>query len=319
MLRFVANRVASLLGIVFVVSVGCFLLTHLLGGDPTRAIMGPEWSPQGAKALTAQLGLNKPLWQQYLIWVGRALEGNLGNSQAGSTVAVLKNSYRYDLELVVYSQVLAYLFAVPLSVYAAKRPRGALDQTATAGTFALYCMPAFVLALLMINFFSIKWHIFPGPAANPFPTGVPFWTYLRHNLAVFFLPSFILALGSIALYFRLLRGEMGQTLQEEFVTVARSKGLSDRRILWRHALRPSMVTLLASTGTNIALLITGLFLVEYIFDLPGVGFNLVQAIPGQNYILVQGIALVTAVTVVVVNFLVDLVIGFVDPRIAARA
>ncbi len=316
MLRFVLLRVAGLIGIVFVVSVCCFLLTHLLGGDEAKAILGTGWSPQNEKILNAQLGLNKPLIEQYLIWIGRVFHGNLGTSQAGPTVSVLKASYRVDLELVVYSQVLAYIAAVPMSVYAAKRPRGIFDQTATVVSFVLYCVPAFILALLALDLFTIKWHIFPGAASNPFLTGVPWWAFVRHNLAVFFLPSMVLAVGSVGLYYRLLRGELGQTLQEEFITVARSKGLSDHRILWRHALRPSFVTLLASTGTNIALLITGLFLVENIFSLPGVGEFLVGAILSSNYTLVQGIALVSALTVVVVNFAVDIVISAVDPRIA---
>lgn len=309
------QRVASLIGIVFVVSVFCFLLVHLLGGDPAKAILGTGWSPQNERILNRQLGLNKPLLEQYLTWIGNVLRGNLGTSQAGSTVSVLREDFRVDLELVIFSQILAYAIAVPLSVYSARRPRGVLDRTATSGTFALYCMPVFILTLWLIDAFCIHWKIFPGPSSTPYLSGASWWTFVQHNLAVFFLPSAILALGSIALYYRVLRSEMGQTLQEEFITVARSKGLSDHRILWRHALRPSVSTLLASTGTNIALLISGLFIVEVRFDLPGIGLQLVAGVLGRNYILVQGIALVTAVTVVVVNFAVDISLRLMDPRI----
>lgn len=316
MLRYLTQRIVALVGIVFVISILCFLLVHIIPGDPAAAILGTSDTPHNRAILDAQLGLNKPLLQQYLTWIGNVLRGNLGTSQAGSTVSVLRSSFKVDLELVIYSQVLAYLVAVPMSVYAARRPRGLFDQTATSASFAVYCLPAFVLVIWLLDLLTIHWHVFPGASSNPYLTGVSFWEYAGHNLLVFFLPSVILALGSIALYYRLLRAEMAQTLQEEFVTVARSKGLSDNRILWRHALRPSLTTLLASTGNNIALLFSGLFIVEVKFALPGIGQFLVQGILDDNYILVQGIALVFAVTVVVVNFGVDIIMGLVDPRIA---
>jgi peptide/nickel transport system permease protein len=126
----------------------------------------------------------------------------------------------------------------------------------------------------------------------------------------------VLALGSIAIYFRLLRSEMVFTLQEEFITAARSKGLSTNRILWRHALRPSSITTLTASGNNIALLITGLFIVEVKFNLPGLGLDLINAIYQNDYLTIQGIALVAAVAVVVANFAIDIIIPFIDPRIA---
>jgi peptide/nickel transport system permease protein len=309
-------RFISLLGVVFAITVFCFLLVHLLPGDPTAAILGYANSPHNRAVLDRQLGLDKPLLQQYWIWFSNVLHGNLGTSQSGPTDAVVKASFRFDVELVIYSQVLAYLISVPMSVYAAKRARGKFDQAATLGSFLLYCLPAFILVIWLIDALTLHLHWFPGPGYDPFPTGLPFWSTVGHNLYGFLLPSIIIALGTVALFFRLLRTEMEFTLQEEYITVARSKGLSDRRILWRHALRPSMSTLLASTGNNIALLVTGLFIVEVKFALPGLGASLQAAIQQDNYVLVQGIALVTAVFVVFLNFLLDIATVVIDPRVA---
>jgi peptide/nickel transport system permease protein len=315
--RYLLSRLVALLGIVFVITVACFLLIHILPGDPAESILRFSYTKQKGLAYDRSHGFTGPLVWQYWYWLKHVLAGNLGVSVSGNTVSsIIASSYKIDLELVLYSQVLAFLFSVPLSVYAARRPGGKMDQSATSTTFAFYCLPAFILVVWFAQFFCVSNHIFPGPGTSAFPTGVGFFPELWQNLQVMFLPSLILAIGTTAVYYRLLRGEMAQTLQEEFITVARSKGLSTNRILWRHALRPSSIPLLTSTGNNVALLITGLFIVELKFDLPGVGWDLVEGIPAKDYLLVQGIALVTAVTVVVVNFAIDIITTFVDPRIA---
>jgi peptide/nickel transport system permease protein len=139
-----------------------------------------------------------------------------------------------------------------------------------------------------------------------------FWT----NVHAMLLPSIVLAMGSIVVYFRLLRNDLIATLQEDFITMARSKGLTDRRIMWRHALRPSSVSLLASIGITIGSLIAGTFVVELLLQLPGLGFQLISSINQDDYTVVQGITLVVAVTIVLVNFLFDFLFTVVDPRIA---
>ena len=203
------------------------------------------------------------------------LHGNLGQSvSAGSVRTYVFGAFKVDVGLIVISQAIAFLIAIPLAIYAARRPGRLLDQTASTGTFALL-LPA------VLRRRDLGWsRASPSrttcsqrSSTSPFTTG-SFLTQVDQYLYALILPSLVLALGSIALYYRLLRSEMALTLQEDFITVARSKGLSDRRILWRHALRPSSVTMLTSSGNNIALLITGLFIVEVKFALPGVGFEL---------------------------------------------
>ncbi|HEV3213045.1 MAG TPA: ABC transporter permease [Acidimicrobiales bacterium] len=317
MARYLLKRLAALVGIIWIISVFCFLLIHLLPGDPSRSILGFSWTPASGRLWDKQHGFTGPLVSQYWYWLRHVAVGNLGMSSSGQTVgSIIGSGFKIDLELVLYSQILSFLFAIPLAVYAARRPGGKMDATATTTTFAFYCLPAFILVVWLVQLLCVSNHIFPGPSTSAFPTGGSFVGNVLTNLHVMFLPSFILAIGTTAVYYRLLRGEMAQTLQEEFITVARSKGLSNNRILWRHALRPSSITLLTSTGNNVALLLTGLFIVELKFDLPGVGWELVQGVPAKDYLLVQGIALVTAVVVVIVNFAIDIITTFVDPRIA---
>jgi peptide/nickel transport system permease protein len=317
-LRYISQRFASLIIVVFAITVFCFLLVHLLPGNPAQTILGLSYTPHNRAILDRQLGLDQGFFQQYWTWLDNVLHGNLGTSQvSGQSIGqILSQHFPVDLELVALSQLIALAVSVPLSVYAAKRPLGKLDKIATSGSFFLYCLPAFILVVWGINLLTVQTHVFPTPGSNPFPTGLPRWDEIGQNLYVMLLPSLILAGGLIAVYYRLLRNEMVSTLQEEFIVVARSKGLVDRRILWRHALRPSLTTMLAATGNNVALLLTGLFIVEDKFTLHGVGFDLVTGIPQTDYLLIQGIALVAGVTVVTVNFIIDLILPLLDPRIA---
>lgn len=307
----------TLVGIVLLITVFCFWLVHLLPGNPGKELLGFGYTPANLIAIDKRLGLNKPLYYQYWVWLDHLLHWNLGKSELTQQPigAILRADFPIDLELVLVSQIIAYVVSIPLSVYAARRPGGKLDQSATSISFGFYCLPSFILVIWLIDLLTIHFHVFPGPAVSPFPTGLPWWDEIAHNLYVMLLPSLILAVGTIAVFYRLLRSEMVQTLQEDFITVARSKGLTTNRVLWRHALRPSMTTLLASTGNNIALLLTGLFIVEEKFALNGVGAALINAIGTSDYLLVQGIALVAAVTVVLVNFLIDVLTSIFDPRI----
>ncbi|HEX3946835.1 MAG TPA: ABC transporter permease, partial [Acidimicrobiales bacterium] len=268
---------------------------------------------QNIAIVNHQLGLDKPLWAQYFIWLGHVLQGNLGQSFVThqSVVSTIANAFPIDVELIVISQILAFAVAIPLALGAARRPNKAFDTYSTAGTFALLAMPPFIVAPILVLLFSVDLHAFPGPASYV-PIGQTLWS----NLHTMLLPSIVLALGSIVVYYRLLRNDLITTLGEDFITMARSKGLSERRIMYRHALRPSSVSLLASAGITIGSLIAGTFVVEFLLQLPGLGYELVASINQNDYIVVQGIVLVVAVAVVVVNFVVDFLFTVVDPRIS---
>jgi peptide/nickel transport system permease protein len=311
--RYITKRLVLLVIIIIFVSIASFFLVHLLPGNPTDTILGPNATPQNVAIVNAQLGLDKPLWQQYFIWIGNVFQGNLGQSYTThqSTWDVIKTSFPIDLELIIFSQILAFAVAFPMAMNAAKRPNRLFDQASNSGTFAMLALPPFVIAPVLVLIFAVHWHIFPGPASYV-PITQNFWT----NIHAMILPSIVLALGSIVVYFRLLRNDLISTLQEDFITMARSKGLSDRRIMWRHALRPSSISLLASAGVTIGSLIAGTFIVELLLQMPGLGYQLVSSVNQDDYTVVQGITLFVAVAIVLINFIFDFLFTIVDPRIA---
>ncbi|HEY2214272.1 MAG TPA: ABC transporter permease [Acidimicrobiales bacterium] len=311
--RYIAKRVVLLLIIIVFVSVASFFVVHLLPGNPSVTILGPNDTPQNAAILNHQLGLDKPLWQQYFIWMSHVFQGNLGQSYTThqTTTSIISQSFPIDIELIVVSQLMSFAVAFPMAMAASRRPNGIFDQVSNSTTFGMLALPPFVIAPVFVLLFAVHWHIFPGPASYV-PLTQNFWS----NLHTMLLPSIVLAMGSIVVYFRLLRNDLIATLQEDFITMARSKGLSDRRIMWRHALRPSSVSLLASAGVTIGSLIAGTFVVELLLQIPGLGFQLISSISQDDYTVVQGITLVVAVAIVLVNFAFDFLFTIVDPRIA---
>jgi len=311
MLRYVFTRLVQLVIITFLISVFAFLMVHLLPGDPTLAILGPNDTPAARAELLKQLGLNKPLLSQYVTWIKNVLHGNLGASflTKQTVTNALSVALPIDLELIVVSQVVAILVAVPLALVAALRPNRLFDRVATTSTFGMLSLPTFVAGPLLVLVFAAELHWVPATGFNRLSQG------LGPNLQSVILPSIALAIGSIAVYYRLLRADLIATLQEDFVTMARAKGLSTRYIMLRHVLRPSSFSLLAGAGISIGTLFTGAFVVEVLFQLPGIGFQLVQAIYSRDYLVVQGMALVAAVAFVVINFGVDFLLTLLDPRV----
>ena len=311
--RYIAKRGVLLIIIILFVSIASFFLVHLLPGNPTDTILGPNQTPENVATVNRELGLNKPLIAQYFIWMGHVFQGNLGQSFTThqTTTSIIAQSFPIDLELIIFSQIIAFAIAFPMAMAAAKRPNRMFDQASNSTTFAMLALPPFVIAPVLVLLFAVHWHIFPGPASYV-PITENFWS----NIHTMLLPSIVLALGSIVVYFRLLRNDLISTLQEDFITMARSKGLSDRRIMWRHALRPSSVSLLASAGVTIGSLIAGTFIVELLLQMPGLGYQLISSVNQDDYTVVQGITLFVAVAIVLINFIFDFLFTIVDPRIA---
>lgn len=311
MARYVASRLIQLVVICFLISLFAFLLVHLLPGDPTLSILGPNDTPAARHVLLKQLGLNKGLVSQYGTWIANIFHGNLGSSflTKQTVTNALSVAVPIDLELIVVSQVLALVIAIPMALVASLRPNRAFDRVATTSTFGMLALPTFVAGPLLVLLFAVKLHWVPATGFDRLSQG------LGPNLKSVILPSVALAIGSITIYYRLLRADLIATLQEDYVTMARSKGLSTPYILLRHVLRPSSFSLLAGAGISIGTLFTGAFVVEILFQLPGIGYQLVQAIYSRDYLVVQGMALVAAVAFVFVNFVVDFLLTMLDPRV----
>jgi peptide/nickel transport system permease protein len=308
------RRLILLICIVFVITVGSFYLIHLLPGDPAAVILGTGDSPQNKAKLYAQLGLNKPIWEQYFVWIKNVLHGNLGTSFVSQTTvwSVIKAALPIDVEIIVLSQILAFIVAIPLAMRSARRPDGPLDRILGAGSFTLLSIPSFVIIVLLVLFVAIKLGV-PHTGPSSYVSLGSDWIANLESLA---LPSLTLAIGSFVVYYRVLRSDLISTLQEEFITMARSKGISQRRIMWRHALRPSSVALLGTAGVNIGGLLAGGFIVQYILSIPGLGYELIESIGLSDYLVVQGIVLVVSVGVILINFGFDLLVNIIDPRIS---
>jgi peptide/nickel transport system permease protein len=313
-LRYVTRRLVMLLGIVFVISVGSFYLIHLLPGDPAVVILGTGATPANKAALFKQLGLDKPIYLQYFTWIGNVIRGNMGTSFISQTsvAATIRAALPIDLEIIVLSQFLAFVAAIPMAMRSARKPDGPLDRVLGASSFTLLSVPPFIIIVLLVLFVSIKLGIpHTGPSSY-----VTFASDPIGNLESLALPAFTLAIGSFVVYYRVLRSDLIATLQEEFITMARSKGISQRRIMWRHAFRPSSVALLGTASVNIGGLLASGFVVQYLLAIPGLGYTLISAINMSDFLLVQGIVLTVSVGVVLINFIFDFVINIVDPRIS---
>jgi peptide/nickel transport system permease protein len=311
MAKYFIRRLLQLAVVAFIISVLVFLLVHLLPGDPTVIILGPSDTAHNRAVLLQQLGLNKPLWQQYTTWLGAVFHGNLGQSYLNheSVASIVKTGFPIDLELIIISQVVAFGVAIPLALITSRRPNQAVDNISTTTTFGMLALPPFVIAPIMVAVFAVGLHWFPA-------TGyVPFTQDPATNIHDMILPSLAITAGSIAVYYRLFRSDLIGTLQEDFITMARSKGLSNRSIMLHHAFRPSSFSLLAAAGVNIGALLAGTFIVEYLFALPGLGYSLVEAVQQRDYLVVQGISLIVAIAYVVLQFIIDFVFTVVDPRV----
>jgi peptide/nickel transport system permease protein len=314
LLKYVGKRLLIMVGIVVVISVGSFYLLHLLPGDPASVILGLGNTPAAKAALYHQLGLDKPVLAQYFVWMGHVLTGQLGSSFISHTsvAATIRAALPIDLELIAISQVLAFGIAIPLAMWSARKPDGVVDRALGAGSFTMLSIPPFIIIVLLVLLFSIKWGVpNTGPASY-----VSLSTNWVANLESLALPSVTLAIGSFVIYYRVLRSDLIATLQEEFITMARSKGISRRRIMWVHAFRPSAVALCGAAGVNIGGLLAGGFVVEYLLQIPGLGYTLITAIDTSDYILVQDIVLVVSIGVVLVNFFFDFLTNLIDPRIS---
>jgi peptide/nickel transport system permease protein len=293
------------------------LLTSMLPGDPVNAIAGFGSDAQ-KEAIRERLGLDDPIPVQYVRWVGDFVRGDLGDywSVTGSRPVMdrVKDALPVSLQLMLYAQVLALVVAIPLGVATAYRAGSRFDRASNATAFGMLAIPNFALALVLAYYVGVRagWLPVSGYVA-------PSEDLLEHFRRMA-MPAIALAVGQIAVYMRLLRSDMIATLQEDFITMAKAKGISPRRVLWRHALRPSSLTLLTVAGLNVGTLIGSTVVVEVIFSLPGLGSLLFEAITARQYIAFQSLVAIIAIGYVLLNFLVDVLYAVLDPRIRhARA
>ncbi len=304
------------LGIVLLlVSTLTFLMVDLLPGDAAYHLAGMDASPASVAALRSELGLDRPLVVRYGEWLARVCRGDLGLSvrTREPVLASIAARLPVTVALMVLAQVMALLLAVPVGVVSAHRRESPLDKVFSATAFATMSMPVYVMALVLILVFSLRLAWFPATGYTPFAEN-PLMT-IRSLL----LPAASIALVEWVPLMRVLRSDMIAVLQEDYILMARAKGLPPHRILFRHALKPASLTLITLLGLQVGHLMGGAVIVETLFALPGVGRLLVGAVYEQDHNLVQGCLLLIAAAYVAVNFVVDALYAVLDPRLRAGA
>jgi peptide/nickel transport system permease protein len=311
MLGFVARRLLYLVPVLLAVSLLTFLIASLLPGDLAYVILGDQATPENVAALRHDMGLDQPLPWRYLGWLGHVLQGDLGRSfRTGQTVLqAVSERLPVSIELMLLAETIGLLIGVPLAIACAARAGSVFDRFVTGAAFGMLSVPTFLSAILLIYLFAVELHLLPATGYVPFAED-PFG-----NLRFFILPALTLALAEWPGIMRVLRSDMIATLQEDYIALARAKGLKSSRILFVHALKPSSLTLVTVTGINIGRLIGGAVIVESVFALPGLGRLLVSAIYTRDLIILQGAVLLVAAGFVVVNFIVDMLYAVLDPRI----
>lgn len=312
--RLVLRRLAATIPVLLLVTAGVFALLHLTPGDPIDAMMAESVDASAKAHLRRELGLDRPIPVQYVAWMGRLLRGDLGRSIRNGEPVIenVSRRIRPSLELAGFAMTISLLVAFPVGVVSAVRHNTSVDRVGT--TFALFgiCMPNFLLALLLIFLFGVtlRWLPISGytDPLEEFVDGV-------RSLA---LPAVTLGLALAAVVTRTLRSSLLETLTEDYVRTARAKGLSEWMVIRGHVLKNALIPVVTVLGLQLGTLIGGAVITEYVFALPGVGRLVVDAVFARDYPTVQGVVLLIAIGFIVSNLVVDLLYGWIDPRIRYR-
>ncbi len=329
--RYLVKRSLGLILVLLGVSLLVFGFVRLIPGDPAVVMLGERATPDSIERVRAQLGLDKPVYEQYLIFVGNALRGDLGTSvlrQEPVTREIIRR-FPATIELAFGAMIFATFLGVPLGILSAVKRNSWFDASSMIVALTGVSMPIFWLGLMLIFLFAVMLHWLPSGArldANaqyePITNLVLLDSLLQANLALFgqglrhlILPA--LALGTIpmAIIARMTRSSMLEVLNQDYVRTARAKGLKERSVILNHALRNALLPVITVVGLQVGILLSGAILTETVFSWPGIGRWLVDAINARDYPIVQGVTLTIAVIFVVINLIVDILYTLVDPRV----
>jgi len=305
------RRLTALMVTLLVASLLIFLLLEILPGDPAAVILGVGAQEDTLRALRAELGLDLPAPVRYLNWLGEVLQGDLGRSYTYDTPVqeLLLNRVELSLPLALLAILLSTGIAIPLGVFAATRHRKVADTGIMGFAQLGVAVPNFWFAILLILLFSVKLGWFSAGGFAGWDAG---WFPALKSLV---LPAVALALPQAAILARVTRSSVLETVQEDYIRTARAKGLSRSQALWRHAVRNALIPVVTILGLQLSFLLAGTIIIENVFYLPGVGRLLFQAIAQRDLMVVKNLVLVLAATVVMINFLVDLLYAVLDPRL----
>ena len=311
MIRYIFQRLFGMIVVMFLVVTIVFVIVRVTPGDPAAVMLGPDATSQDIADLRTQLGLDRSLGVQYLYYMGQLLRGDLGQSiflNMPVTSALLDRA-EPTFFLTLFSLLIASAIALPIGIYAAYRRGSIFDQAATALAMLAASIPSFWLGLIMMQVFAVRFDLFPvsgygGP-------GSTFAERMYHLV----LPAFALGIVSSALVLRFTRASMLDVLGDDYIRTARAKGLIERRVILKHALKNALIPILTVIGLTAAVLVSGAVVTETVFGLPGIGNLVVSAVLRRDYPVIQGALLVIAALYVLINFAIDMLYLLVDPRV----
>lgn len=312
MLGYCLKRTLAAVPVMVIVALFVFLLLRLSPGDPAAIIAGDMATPEQLARIREALGLNEPMHIQFFRWAGELFQGNFGTSLMSGMPVTTLMAQRLEptVSLAVFSMLLSVLVAVPMGVLAAWKHGSLIDRVIMALSVIGFSVPVFVIGYLLIKLLAIDLGWLPVQGFRRLSEDGP-WAFLEHAL----LPAMMLSTIYIALIARMTRASMLDVLGEDYIRTAHAKGASERRVLFRHALRNAGIPILEVIGTGFALMITGVVVTESVFNIPGLGRLTVDAILSRDYPVIQGLILVTSGVYVVINLLIDLSYALLDPRI----
>lgn len=307
-LRFIPGRILQAIPVALGVSILVFLMAHLLPGNPAVAILGNHATPANVAALSKHLGLDKPLWDQYWLFISHLFQGDLGQSLTYQqpVVSLVFNAVPVTLTLVLYALVLSLIISVPLAGWAATKPGRARDLAVRAYTLIGQGMPQFWVGIMLILLLAVRLQIFPVGGYGQ--------TFSDH-LYYLFLPALTLAISMCPTIIRSLRASTIQVLGSEYIGTARSKGIAGASLFRVHVLRNAAIPTVSIVGVNLGYLVGGSLVIEHVFAIPGLGSLMINAIFARDFPTIQGVALFVALFVVIVGIVTDIVYTLLDPRV----
>ncbi len=306
MARYIGRRFVLMLPVLLGITVLVFTMIHFAPGDPIFMMLGREYNEEVAADLRAKLGLDKPVYVQYVLWLGRILRGDFGRSffNAEQALPLVLNRLLTTITLTITSMIVAIGIAVPLGVLSAVRKDTWIDNASRVAAIIAVSMPVFWFGLLLLVAFSLYLGWFPAGGS----TG-------EHGLKALVLPAITLGTGFTALIIRMVRSSMVETLAEDYVRTARSKGLEETVVYYRHALKNALLPVVTIVGMQFGFLLSGAVVTETVFTIPGMGRLFLESLLRRDYPVIQACILVTTVGFVLTNLLVDILYAFFDPRI----
>jgi peptide/nickel transport system permease protein len=308
MVRYVVHRLALAIVVLIGLLVATFFMIHLVPGDPVKIVLGARATPSAIAHVRHELNLDRPLLTQFWLYVSHVVRGDFGYAfTLGSPVGeVLSQRFAATAALLTYAMIIALGVGIPLAIWAARRPNGVADNGIRLGTTFVFAMPAFWLGLMLALIFGLELKWFP---VSGYETGISGW------LKTLTLPAITLGLPLATVVVRTLRSSLLSVMQTEYIEAARSRGLRERRVVGKHALRNSMMNTLTILSVNVGFLIGASIVVEQVFQIPGLGTLLLEAVEKRDYQLVQALALLAGTAVVLASLAADVVQAYLDPRV----